>query len=639
MTAYATTLGGSSSSLVGGGSEVSQRVTQRVNRPVTRRGRPRFRGRWLVAVLGLVVALGGCEPSGAGTTAPPPTTSAPTNPTNPPTPTPPPTTVPGSSRPQTNPLDRAKIRDGGVLRLGVTGFPASWNPWGMSVFDLPPAVDALTPRLYARAADGTMAWDPDWLAGEPVVSYPPKPTLPLEGPTTEAPDGPAMTVAYDLNPRAVWSDGSPLTVADFQGTWWACATDPGPACLGRGFDHVTYVSEGATPAQVLVHYDQVWADWPHTFARGPFRADYVGDADSRTTPWDSLADKDWAFSGPYRFEGLDATAVRLARNPHWWGDTAKLETVVMSVVDPEGAELAYLRQDLDGFWVGDVNLFARASGWDGQVRRGSAKRARFLVMNCADGPLADPAVRRAVRAGLNRVALGASDLAGWKWGGSVLNSPIWVAGQPGYADLTQGLGTPTAFPAGGLLDAAGWVLGDDGVRYRDSVALAWDFLVPYGDDLAENEGFGLRTQLAGLGVRLNLVHADPADVPNLLMTRQYAMAAVTWEVTTELAAAARYTGDPGGYGGYGGLGSSGGPGNLMGFADREVDDLHQRALREPNPAQRAALLAQLAAVVWDQAPAIPLYELPEVFITRPALANFGPYALGTIPWEDVGWAA
>jgi len=531
-------------------------------------------------------------------------------PTDPSTPTPPPasqtsaTPVPPAPGPQTNPIDRDTLLSGGDLRIGVPSLNPSWNPWDSSPFTLDPVLDAMTPRLFAAAANGTLHWDSTWLVSQPVVQ-----------PAVGA--GGAMTVTYDLNPRAMWSDGAPITVDDFEATWQACVASPGPLCADRGFEHVTGIAGGAGANQVVVTYDANYAAWPYTFARGPSRAQTIGDHER----WEKLDGRQGSFSGPYVFSSQKGDMLTLVRNPYWWGPYPKLDTIsIGEVADPV---LAYLRGDIDGFWVTDVNLFAQASTLAGiQVRRSTGTTSRYLVMNCASGPLAEPPVRRAVLMGLDRARLSASDLAGWKWDGTLLNSPVWVSGQTQYVDLVAttkagfDLKTATA-----LLDEDGWILGEDGIRSKNGVDLAWEFLIPQGDSLAENEGFGLRVLLAALGIHLDLRYVEPGQVDQLIAAGQDVMAGMTWAYTTPDSAANRFS-----------------QGNRWGYSNPTVDSLTTYALTRLDPTQHTELLNDIADLVWADAPMIPVYELPEILMVREGLANYGPDELGTVLWENVGWS-
>ena len=556
--------------------------------------------RTLVCCL-LALVLAGCGPTPTGSS---------TAPSSPASTSPAPTPVPPSQGPQTNPVDRDSLQDGGQLRIGVPALTASWNPWDSSPFDLDPVLDAMTPRFFATAADSTLHWDSTWLASEPEVAAPPGPVA-----SNGTGAGP-MTVTYALNPRAVWSDGVPIGIADFRATWQACLADQGPLCADRGFEHVTGIDPGAS-GHIVVTYDNAYAGWHYTFARGPSRAESVTDH----AKWTGLGGHLGSFSGPYVYSSTSLTGVTLVRNPLWWGVSPKLDSIEVSVVDDP--VLAYLQQDLDGFWVGDANLFARASALAGiQVRRSIGADARYIAMNCGSGPLADEVVRRAVLMSLDRTRLSASDLAGWKWDGTIVNSPLWLPSQTQYVDLLAGV--KEGFDqktAADLLDEDGWEMSEGGVRAKHGVELTFDFLIPQGDSLSENEAFDLHLQLAALGVNLELNYIDPAQFDDQIEAGEYGMAGITYHYTTPLASASRYL-----------------VGNDFGYSSREADLLIIVAQTKLDPDDQASMLADLADVVWNDAPVIPLYEFPEIFLVRDGLANYGPNELGTLLWENVGWA-
>ena len=47
-----------------------------------------------------------------------------------------------------------------------------------------------------------------------------------------------MQITYEINPKAVWDDGSPITVADFECSWQAALKTPGS--IGTvGYDQIT----------------------------------------------------------------------------------------------------------------------------------------------------------------------------------------------------------------------------------------------------------------------------------------------------------------------------------------------------------------------------------------------------------------
>ena len=81
----------------------------------------------------------------------------------------------------------------------------------------------------AKTGDTTAASTADTTAGT---------TADTTGDTTPTGDTAAMTVTYSLSDVAVWDDGSPFTVADFQCTLDATMNTPGSLSTKIGRAHV-----------------------------------------------------------------------------------------------------------------------------------------------------------------------------------------------------------------------------------------------------------------------------------------------------------------------------------------------------------------------------------------------------------------
>ena len=95
----------------------------------------------------------------------------------------------------------------------------------------------------------------------PTSTDPPLTTAPTTT-TTEEPVGTApaptekpivMTITVDLVPEAVWQDGSPITVADFECTWRANLNTPGSIGVG-GYDGIVRVEAGDSARQVVISF-------------------------------------------------------------------------------------------------------------------------------------------------------------------------------------------------------------------------------------------------------------------------------------------------------------------------------------------------------------------------------------------------
>src|SRR5581483_9449829 len=79
---------------------------------------------------------------------------------------------------------------------------------------------------------------------------------------------PKQVVTYKINPRATWSDGTPVTEADFEAQWKA-DSGANPAyriSSANGYEQIESVARGADDREVVVTFKQPYADWKGLFS-------------------------------------------------------------------------------------------------------------------------------------------------------------------------------------------------------------------------------------------------------------------------------------------------------------------------------------------------------------------------------------
>ena len=145
--------------------------------------------------------------------------------------------------------------EGGELILAVEQWPECLNP------------------VTSCANSTWMIWSvvthllPSLMELDPGNAYRPSPTL-LEEPSIEngglavADDG-TFTVAYRLNPDAVWSDGTPFTSADVRFTWRANLDTDGTLNT-IGYELITDV-DTSDPHTAVVTFGELYAPWRDLF--------------------------------------------------------------------------------------------------------------------------------------------------------------------------------------------------------------------------------------------------------------------------------------------------------------------------------------------------------------------------------------
>ena len=157
-----------------------------------------------------------------------------------------------------------------------------------------------------------------------------------------------MTITYEINPKAVWDDGSPITVKDFQ-----CLAE---ATMGTadslstaGYDQITSVEQGANDHEVVVKLKSVYAPYKNLFSNpGPLKAAAFPNGCT-----DVSADMQSMIpfaSRPYKMDSWSPDQLVLVKNDAYWGDdVAKTAKVVMIPVTDTDTELAALKSGEVGF--------------------------------------------------------------------------------------------------------------------------------------------------------------------------------------------------------------------------------------------------------------------------------------------------
>lgn len=148
------------------------------------------------------------------------------------------------------------------------------------------------------------------------------------------PDAPAMTVRYVIDPAAQWSDGSPVTGADFVYLWRGMTSTPGvvdPAGY-RAIRDVRVSGAGGKTVDVL--FDEPVTSWHDLF-------NYLLPShllDSRAEDFaTALADTIPASAGHYMVDKVDrgAGVIALKRNDRFWApDPANIDLLTLNFVRP-----------------------------------------------------------------------------------------------------------------------------------------------------------------------------------------------------------------------------------------------------------------------------------------------------------------
>jgi len=519
---------------------------------------------------------------------------------------------------QINAKSRDQIADGGELKLSIGSLADNWNPMNVdgNQVDFTTVRQPMMPYFFDFAADATATFNKNYLTKEP---------------TATVTNG-KLTVEFNLNPKAIWNDGSKISLADFQATAKACkGEDPTFNCATTdGYDQIDTITQGATENDIEVSFKTTYPDWKAIFSLGPQRADSVGTADVFNTGWTTLAGHDGWFSGPYKLGSYDLTnqIITLVANDKWWGDKPKLDRVIFRVVPAEAVPAAYVNNEIDAFDIGiNADALARAQAvTTGDIRKAAGPNWRHITLNQDAGLLTDKTIRQAILMSLDRSAIASSDLAGLNYDAPILNNHVFLNNQAQYKDLAKetGLGLDKE-KAKQMLDTAGWTVGSDGFRAKGGKTLEITFTSITGVKVSENEAQAFQSQLKDAGIKVTIVPIASKDFGTALSQRTFQAIAFTWVGTQFPYPALNQFFNP--------KSSS----DYSGYNNTDVNALIQKVSTEMDQTKRDDYVLQAEKQIWTDVQIIPLYQRPDQWAVKSTIANYGAFGLGSPHWENIGF--
>jgi peptide/nickel transport system substrate-binding protein len=299
---------------------------------------------------------------------------------------------PAGARPATSPARTT----GGEVVIGAEQEPdcadwiascagASWGVWTMQEETMPRVFD-----IVARG--GQWAYQPSLLMAAP--------------PTVAMVNG-AQVVTYQLNPKAVWSDGAPITSTDFRYTWDQIAHG-GDIFDRTGYDRIASVDDH-DPRTPVVTFARPFGGWRQLFGGvyGLYPSHLLAGRDRDNAMKDGYS---WS-GGPFKLQAWDkGVDVVLVPNRSYWGPKPKASKITFKFLTDTAAEFqAFQGGEVDAVYPApqpDAVRAIKAGLTDAStVVNADTGNIEALWMNNAAAPLDSVAVRQAIAYSIDRDAL------------------------------------------------------------------------------------------------------------------------------------------------------------------------------------------------------------------------------------------
>ena len=512
-----------------------------------------------------------------------------------------------------NPQPRENLRDGGDLRLPLTGLPNNYNFNEVDgttdvVGDLS---GAILPTWFIGTADGGLRLNPDYATSIELTSTSPQ------------------IVTYTINPKATWSDGTPLSWLDFAAYWKASngSNNAYQTSGTTGYSDISSVVRGVDDRQAVVTFGKTFAEWQGLF--NPFfPASLNSTPEAFNTAWRTTIP---VTSGPFTLDSIDQAAqtVTLKRDPKWWGTAAKLDRIIYKVVDISALSDAIANNEIDCFELGSsADLLRRAQNTPGvQVRNAPSRSYNTITVNGAPGAiLNDRALRRAVIQGVDRAAITRRLIGATVPNAEPDGNHIYVPGTKQYRDNADVMPFDLA-AANRELDQLGWVR-NGGTRQKDGKPLNLRMILlnaPTNTDVAKS----VQNQLSQIGVAVALQQLPGNEIIPAQTTGNFDLAVGGWGTTpTPLSSTV---------GIFATVVGNNVQQNYGRISNPQIDVLFTQAIAELDDNKRADLGNQIDRLIWEEGHSIPLYARPGAVAVRSTLANFGAHGFADIDFINAGY--
>jgi len=411
-----------------------------------------------------------------------------------------PSSKPGATASPTTTSFTGTVPQGGTLVVGAEQEPdcfdwlgscsgSAWGTWMAQLETQPMAF-----RTVVRPTGAV------WVPGPVLAGTPTFAASPVE------------TITYQINPAAVWSDGVPISCADFQYT--AAQEQTGPDIYDRtGYVDINHVS-CPTAKTVVVTYKphKTFAGWQALFSSA------VGILPSHLLKGknrDALMKNGYTWSGgPWLAKWNKGQNIVLTPNPNYWGPKPHLDKVVFQFETDTAAEFQAFRSgQVDAIYpqpqIDVVDAIKQGLPNAHTQYQSQTATVEALFFNNARFPFNSKAVREAFSYAIDRNTLVAK-----------LFGPLGVTTAVNSLNpfVIKAYSDPNAWARYGLdltkvntlMTADGWKKGSDGIWAKGGKRAAFTIVSTAGDKRRELTEEVLQPELkaAGFDMAIRNTSAD-----------------------------------------------------------------------------------------------------------------------------------
>ncbi|MFD1938875.1 ABC transporter family substrate-binding protein [Nonomuraea mangrovi] len=404
-----------------------------------------------------------------------------------------------------NTANTATVGTGGTVTYTITYPISNWNVLntGGATYSVIDISSVLLPGVFMIRPDGSVVRNETLVTSAEKVSDSPQ------------------TIKYTIDPKAVWSDGQPISADDFVYTWRALDPRQCQKCQAgntAGYDRITSVTGSDQGRTVTVVFDRPYVDWRALFS--PFLPAHVA---KTYGPIDTAAGLEKSFNegfatsvpkfsaGPFRIQEFTADgSVVMVRNEKWFGKPPNLDKLVFRLItDVSQQPTSLANEEVDVIYpnpqVDIVQQVDELPAVRYQVSPSASVHQIWLNLNAP--ALKDVALRKAIFQAVSVQDLIDKTIGQFDDTAQPLRSHMFLSGAPGYTDTVSEFeyGIGDAGKARKTLEDAGYTgVGSKLVAPDGKAVPTLRFAVQAGDKLRASEAQLVKAALAPLGVEVQV---------------------------------------------------------------------------------------------------------------------------------------
>lgn len=511
----------------------------------------------------------------------------------------------------------SEVTSGGTLTMAATAPMVDWNP-------LSAAGDTtgqrqqqwpLYPHTFLTEPDTSVVLNEALLTSAEVV------------------DDDPMTVEYVIREEARWSDGTPITAADFAYTQAVQDPQQCSGCMAaftEGYSLIESVEGSEDGKTVTMVYEEPFAMWQalFNFILPAHVAEEYGDLETSFNEGFGQNVPEVS-GGPYLVDDYtDGVSMTMVPNPQWYGEGPHLDAITVRYITGQGEQVTALQSgEVDlVYGIPTLDTMEQLRTMPGlTVQTGSTLTYYHLGLKTTGDIMSEAPLRRAIATALDLEDMRRRTVGQYAPDIELMRSSVYVPGQvdggvEAYRDTMAefGFGTGDVESALEILTVAGYQLegtslhGPDGEPVRDLTILT------LGTDQLRMEVAQLvQQQLAAIGLTVVIDAADGSRYSEGLREGSFDIMATGTALDLGPLSLQQWYGTD--------------APRSFGYSSPEADRLLEESAGAVDPTRRVELMNELDRVLVGDAVVLPMFATPQVAAYRDHFANIfiNPSKYGT----------